>query len=132
VLVEADDPNEPISDSVRGILDGHIVLSRKLAQQGHFPAIDILASISRLMSDLACDEHNQAAISIRQLMSAYHQAEDLISIGAYQSGSNPTVDAAIRLRERIRSYLCQSATENGTLFSFRRRRRDPIKVRLTS
>ena len=111
VLVEGDDTNEPISDAVRGILDGHIVLSRKLAQQGHFPAIDILASISRLMSEIISDEHRQAAISIRQLLSAYQQAEDLISIGAYQFGSNPAVDNFLRLQPSIRTFLCQSAAE---------------------
>lgn len=111
VLVEGDDSNEPISDAVRGILDGHIVLSRKLAQSGHFPAIDILASISRLMPEVTGDEHRQAAASLRQLLAAYHQAEDLISIGAYQSGSNPAVDSAIRLQEPIQDFLRQSASD---------------------
>ena len=115
VLVEGDDPNEPISDAVRGILDGHIVLSRKLAQQNHFPAIDILASVSRLLPEVTSAEHRQAAGSLRQLLSAYQQAEDLISIGAYQSGTNAAVDAAIRLEEPIRNFLRQTANEGGNL-----------------
>ena len=115
VLVEGDDTNEPVSDAVRGILDGHIVLSRKLAQQGHFPAIDVLSSISRLMPEITSDEHRQSAMSLRQILSAYQQSEDLISIGAYQSGSNASVDAAIRFKESIRSFLQQQATETESL-----------------
>ena len=115
VLVEGDDHNEPISDAVRGTLDGHIVLSRKLAHQSHFPAIDILASISRLMPDVANQEHRTAANSLRQMLAAYQQAEDLISIGAYQNGSNPDVDAAIRLREPIQRFLQQTPQEQATL-----------------
>jgi FliI/YscN family ATPase len=114
VLVEGDDTNEPISDAVRGTLDGHFVLSRKLAQQGHFPAIDVLASISRLMTDIVAEEHQQAARSIRQLLAAYQQSEDLISIGAYQSGSNAVVDAAIQLREPIHQFLRQAVHEKST------------------
>lgn len=115
VLVEGDDPNEPISDAVRGILDGHIVLSRKLAQQGHFPAIDLLSSVSRLMPEVTTSEHRQAAASLRRLLAAYQQAEDLISIGAYQRGANAAVDAAIRLEEPIRGFLRQTANERTSL-----------------
>lgn len=115
VLVEGDDTNEPISDTVRGILDGHIILSRKLAQQAHFPAIDVLGSISRLMTDLATPEHLAAANAIKQLLAAYQQSEDLITIGAYQSGSNPLVDAAIQLRPAILSFLQQKVDERSTL-----------------
>ncbi len=115
VLVEGDDAHEPISDTVRGILDGHIVLSRKLAHQGQYPAIDILASISRLMPDVTSNEHRQASTSLRQLLAAYQQAEDLISIGAYQSGSNPAVDAALRLQEAIQMFVRQPANEHSTL-----------------
>lgn len=111
VLVEGDDTNEPIADTVRGILDGHFVLARKLAQQAHFPAIDILGSISRLMSEIAEPEHRAAANSIRQLLAAYQQSEDLITIGAYQAGSNPLVDAAIRCRPAILQFLQQATTE---------------------
>ena len=113
VLVEGDDTNEPISDTVRGILDGHFVLSRKLAQQGHFPAIDVLGSLSRLMSELAAPEHKQAAQATRQLMAAYQQSEDLISIGAYQPGSNPLVDAAIQLKSSIDQFLQQRTDERS-------------------
>lgn len=115
VLVEGDDPNEPISDAVRGILDGHIVLSRKLAQQGQFPAIDVLASLSRLMPKIADEAHYQSATRLRQLLTAYQQAEDLISIGAYQSGSNADVDTAIRLQAPIQAFLRQGPTESGSI-----------------
>ena len=115
VLVEGDDTNEPISDTVRSILDGHIVLSRRLAERAHFPAIDPLASVSRLMSDITPAEHRESAISLRQLLAAYQQSEDLISIGAYQNGSNALVDAAIRLQEPIRRYLCQPPHERSSL-----------------
>ena len=114
VLVEADDVNEPISDAVRGILDGHIMLSRKLAHQTHWPAIDVLASISRLMNDVVSLEHKSASDNVKQLLAAYHESEDLISIGAYQSGSKPQVDLAIQLRETINSFLQQGATERVT------------------
>lgn len=115
VLVEADDANEPISDAVRGILDGHILLSRKLAQQAHWPAIDVLSSISRSMPDIVPSEHLAASDGLKRLLAAYQQAEDLISIGAYQGGSNPAVDAAIRLRGPILSFLRQSMTERTSL-----------------
>ncbi len=111
VLVEGDDTNEPISDTVRGILDGHIVLSRKLAQETHWPAIDVLQSISRSMSDIVSTEHRGASDRLKQLMAAYRQAEDLISIGAYQAGTNPRVDTAIRLRDDINRFLRQSNNE---------------------
>lgn len=115
VLVEGDDTNEPISDTVRGILDGHIMLSRKLAQQAHWPAIDILSSISRLMNELVSDEHVKAARVLKQLMAAYQQSEDLISIGAYQSGSSPQVDVAIQLREFLLKYQQQIFPSAPTL-----------------
>lgn len=111
VLVEADDANEPISDTVRGILDGHIMLSRDLAHKAHWPAIDVLASISRSMPDITPQEHRQAADQLKRLLSAYRQSEDLISIGAYQSGSNPLVDVAISHQESINAFLRQGATE---------------------
>jgi flagellum-specific ATP synthase len=119
VLVEGDDTNEPISDTVRGILDGHVVLSRRLANQGHFPAIDVLSSLSRLMTELADADHRQAAQSLRQLLAAYQQSEDLINIGAYQAGTNPQVDAAIQLRPAILQYLQQRTDQTGTLTSAR-------------
>lgn len=108
VLVEGDDTNEPISDTVRGIVDGHIVLSRKVAMRNHYPAIDILASISRLMSSIAEQEHQRAAGRIRQMMSVYQDNRDLLSIGAYKSGSNPELDEAIRHMDAINQLLQQS------------------------
>jgi len=114
VLVEADDANEPISDTVRGTLDGHIMLSRKLAYQAHWPAIDPLASISRSMNDVVTAEHRNAADSLKQLLAAYQQSEDLITIGAYQMGSNQLVDLAIKLRDPIDVFLRQGSTERVT------------------
>ncbi len=111
VLVEADDANEPISDTVRGILDGHIMLSRKLAHQAHWPAIDVLSSISRSMPDITSAEHRQNADSVKQLLAAYQEAQDLISIGAYQTGSNPLVDAAVKMRDETLKFLRQGMTE---------------------
>jgi len=111
VLVEADDANEPISDTVRGILDGHIMLSRKLAHQAHWPAIDVLSSISRSMPDVTTAEHRQCADSLKQLLAAYQENQDLISIGAYQAGSNPLVDAAIKMRDETLKFLRQELSE---------------------
>jgi flagellum-specific ATP synthase len=108
VLVEGDDENEPVSDAMRGLLDGHVWLSRKLAGRGHYPAIDILASISRLMKDITTPHHQAAALTIRQLLAAYAEHEDLLSIGAYRRGSNRTVDVAVEMREAINSLLRQT------------------------
>ncbi|HBF36637.1 MAG TPA: EscN/YscN/HrcN family type III secretion system ATPase [Firmicutes bacterium] len=107
VLVEGDDMNEPIADAVRGILDGHIVLSRDLAHLNHYPAIDVLASVSRLMTELITPEHQSAAGKLRSLMATYQNNEDLINIGAYVSGSNQQIDAAIRMIGPINDFLCQ-------------------------
>ncbi len=115
VLVEADDPNEPISDTVRGLLDGHTWLSRKLASQGHYPAVDVLESISRLMSEVASPEQLEAATTIRELLAAYRDHEDVISIGAYRRGSNALVDLAIEMREPIQQFLRQKVAESVTL-----------------
>jgi len=115
VLVEADDPNEPISDAVRGLLDGHTWLSRKLASRGHYPAIDVLESLSRLMSDVSTPEHRQAALAVRELMAAYRDHEDLISVGAYRRGSNRTVDAAIDMLDDINRFLRQPVDQASTL-----------------
>ncbi|MBW3543459.1 MAG: FliI/YscN family ATPase [Planctomycetes bacterium] len=112
VLVEADDPNEPIADAVRGILDGHVMLSRRLARQAHWPAIDVLDSISRSMNVVVTPEHRAAAESIRRLLAAYRESEDLIAVGAYQAGTNGEVDRAIRLRDAINRYLRQSTAEH--------------------
>ncbi|MDL2289335.1 flagellar protein export ATPase FliI [Clostridia bacterium OttesenSCG-928-F22] len=114
VLVEGDDMNEPISDTVRGILDGHIVLSRKLAHNNHYPAIDVLSSISRLMVDIVDEGHLQQAGFVKNMMATYRDVQDLISIGAYKKGSNPNVDQAIELRGPINRLLQQSIGEAFT------------------
>jgi flagellum-specific ATP synthase len=111
VLVEGDDPQEPISDAVRGLLDGHTWLSRKLASRAHWPAVDVLDSISRLMPDVATRIHQDAAQAIRQLMAAYRDHEDLISIGAYRRGANRQVDVAIDMLDDINKYLRQRIDE---------------------
>lgn len=111
VLVEGDDFNEPVSDTVRGLLDGHIVLSRDLAYQNHFPAMDVLGSISRLMVQVASPEHNQAAGRIRDLMAIYKRSEDIITIGAYARGSNSKLDQAIGFKDAIDSFLRQDVGE---------------------
>ena len=121
VLVEADDPNEPISDTVRGLLDGHTWLSRKLSSRGHYPAIDVLESTSRLLPDVADEEHREATYALRDLAGAYRDHQDLISIGAYCRGSNKTVDAAIEMREDINAYLRQTVEQPSTLSEARRR-----------
>jgi flagellum-specific ATP synthase len=107
VLVDGDDFNEPITDTARGILDGHIVLSRKLGHKNHYPAIDILASISRCMSAIATKEHKQAAGKLKNVMATYGDAEDLINIGAYKSGSNPEIDYAITKIGKVNEFLVQ-------------------------
>jgi len=107
VLVEGDDFNEPICDAVRAILDGHIILSRKLAAQNHYPAIDILQSVSRLTSAIATPKQKTGASKLREALSAYHDAEDLIQLGAYVAGTNPVLDAGIRLRPEILEFLRQ-------------------------
>lgn len=111
VLVEGDDMNEPIADAVRGLLDGHIVLSRELAWRHHFPAISVLQSISRLMPRLATRDQLEAAALVRDLLSTYQQSEDLINIGAYAKGSNPRIDRSIRLHEPINEYLKQAVED---------------------
>ncbi|MCR4727383.1 MAG: flagellar protein export ATPase FliI [Lachnospiraceae bacterium] len=111
VLVDGDDFNEPITDTARSILDGHIVLNRKIAQKNHYPAIDVLASISRCMSQIATKEQKAAAGQIKNLMATYNDAEDLINIGAYKSGSNPEIDEAIRKHKTIDDFLMQSTEE---------------------
>lgn len=115
VLVEGDDLNEPIADAVRGILDGHIVLSRDLANRNHYPAIDVLASISRLMPDIVENEHFEKAGAIKNKMAVYKDAEDIINIGAYQKGSNPDIDDALQSVGAINAMLKQGINEK---FSF--------------
>jgi flagellum-specific ATP synthase len=114
VLVDGDDMNEPIADAVRSILDGHIVLSRSIAAQNHYPAIDVLASVSRVMMEVVSKEHYQAAQKLRSTMAVYREAADLINIGAYVTGSNPQIDRAIEKIDRINRFLCQDVFEINT------------------
>lgn len=115
VLVEGDDTNEPIADTVRGILDGHIVLSRKLANENHFPAIDIGASISRLMVNIVPEEHQRLAAKMRDLLSVYNKNEDLISIRAYKAGTNPRLDTAVGKIDAVNEYLMQRIADNFSI-----------------
>lgn len=112
VLVEGDDTNEPIADTVRGIIDGHIVLSRKIAMKNHYPAIDILESISRLMVEIVSKGHYESAGKLRNLLSLYNSNYDLISIGAYKSGTNPALDKAINKIDAINAFLQQGINES--------------------
>jgi flagellum-specific ATP synthase len=112
VLVEGDDMTEPVADATRSILDGHIILSRELAGGNHFPAIDVLNSQSRIFTDIVSPTHRAGAARIRNLMAAHSRARDLLDVGAYVSGSNPEIDAAIRRNPAIKKLLCQAAEEN--------------------
>jgi len=115
VLVEGDDHNEPIADAVRGILDGHIVLARELAARNHYPAIDILHSVSRTMPDVTTIEHRAKAGAVREWMATLRDNEDLVSVGAYVPGSNPRIDTALARRDAIDRFLCQPADTAGRL-----------------
>lgn len=115
VLVDGDDFNEPITDTARSILDGHVMLSRKLAHRNHYPAIDILQSISRCMSQIAEREHKQAAGKLKNVLATYSEAEDLINIGAYKNGSNPNIDYAIEKIDAVNAFLMQAVEDK---FSF--------------
>ncbi|WP_404330212.1 flagellar protein export ATPase FliI [Mesobacillus maritimus] len=112
VLVDGDDMNEPIADAVRGILDGHVVLDRKIAQKGQFPAINLLSSVSRVMHDLIPEDHQKAAVQFKKLLASYETSEDLIHIGAYKSGTNKEIDDAIRFYPLIKKYLQQDMYEH--------------------
>lgn len=111
VLVEGDDMTEPVADAVRSLLDGHIVLSRELAWRNHYPCIDVLSSISRLMPELVSQEYLQKAGKIREWLSTYHKAEDMINIGAYAKGSNPKIDLALEKIDPVNAYLVQRSDE---------------------
>jgi len=115
VLMEADDPHEPIADAVRSLTDGHIQLARQFAEQGHYPAIDILTSVSRLRTQVTSKEHQRLVSELTRLMAAHRDAEDLIMIGAYIKGRSPDVDRALELAPRIREYLCQDRAADATL-----------------
>jgi flagellum-specific ATP synthase len=114
VLVEADDMNDPIADAVRSILDGHIVLSRRLAALNHYPAIDVQVSISRLMNEIVERPHRDLASKMRAIMAVYSKAEDLINIGAYVAGSNPKIDEAVRKMDGINRFLQQDANHKDS------------------
>jgi flagellum-specific ATP synthase len=115
VLVDGDDMNEPVADAVRAILDGHIVLTRELAHASHYPAVDLLASVSRLIGDITPGEVRLAGQHLRAALAAYREKEDLIAIGAYQRGNSPLVDATLAMRASIEDYLCQAVDETSTL-----------------
>ena len=114
VLVDGDDMNEPIADAVRSILDGHIVLSRAIAAQNHFPAIDVLASVSRVMNEVVDEAHLKAAQNLRALMAVYKEAEDLIHIGAYVKGSSQKIDTAVAKIDAINDFLRQGVFEQSS------------------
>jgi len=115
VLVEGDDMDDPIADSVRSIVDGHIVLTRRLAQKGHFPAIDVLQSTSRVMRSVVDQDHIRLARSVREHLAIFKEAEDLINIGAYKSGANPQIDEAIRLNQPLNEFLRQDVDDKTDL-----------------
>ena len=115
ILVEGDDMTDPVADTVRSILDGHVVLSREIAAQGHFPPVDVLGSVSRVMTAVVPQDHASAAMRIKALLAAYRRASDLITIGAYKEGSDPEVDKAIRFKSKIDSFLQQGIEEGISL-----------------
>lgn len=127
VLVEGDDTNEPISDTVRGIIDGHIILSRKVAAKHHYPAIEVLESVSRLMSEIADKEHKAAAAKLRNLLSVYNANYDLVSIGAYKKGSNPALDEALKKIDKINAFLRQETDEAFTFEETVQMLKDAVK-----
>lgn len=112
ILAEGDDVNDPVSDAARSILDGHVVLDRDLASQGHYPAIDVLTSVSRVMMDVVTPEHRKFATGLKSVLATYRKAYDLISIGAYKAGSDPKVDHAIKVIDKINAFLRQDVTES--------------------
>ena len=125
VLVEGDDENEPIADAVRGLLDGHVWLTRRLAERGHYPAIDVLRSISRLANELSNAEERRARQVLRELLAAYAENEDLITIGAYRKGANRTLDVAVEMRDEINALLRQQVDER---LDFEQVRRDLLAL----
>ena len=120
VLVEGDDMNEPVADACRGVLDGHVVLSRDLAEKGHYPAIDVLASVSRVADDVTTKDHQAARREVVKLLSAYRDVEDLLNIGAYAAGSNPDSDVAIACKDSINQLLQQGRSEVKGVADFAR------------
>ncbi len=121
ILVEGDDMDEPVADSVRGILDGHLVLSRKIAQRAQYPAVDVLASISRLANKVAPEDVRRGADYLRRMLAVYAEAEDLINVGAYVRGTNPEIDEAVRVMPALRGFLTQAVEEKAPLEETRSR-----------
>ncbi|MDR1327159.1 MAG: FliI/YscN family ATPase [Heliobacteriaceae bacterium] len=115
VLMEGDDINDPIVDTVRGIVDGHVFLSRKVAEANHYPAIDVLGSISRLMSSIATSEHKDAAAKMRKIMAMYRENKDLIDVGMYQPGTNPKLDIAIDMMPKVNAFLQQRTSDSVSM-----------------
>ena len=115
VLMEGDDISDPIVDIVRGIVDGHIFLSRKVAESNHYPAIDVLGSISRLMSAIATPEHKAAAAKMRKILSLYEENKDLINVGMYVPGTNPSLDVAIQMMPQVNDFLQQKTEDSVTM-----------------
>jgi flagellum-specific ATP synthase len=111
VLMEGDDINDPVVDTVRGIVDGHVFLSRKVAETNHYTAIDVLGSISRLFPEICDGEHQEAAAKLRTLLALYRENKDLIDVGMYQAGANPRLDVAIELMPQINAFLRQSTKD---------------------
>jgi flagellum-specific ATP synthase len=128
VLVDGDDMDEPIADAARSILDGHIVLSRKLAHRNHFPAIDVLESISRCMTDVVNDDHQKVAGIIKDYMAAYKENEDLIQIGAYAAGTSERVDKAIKINDTLISFLKQARNEKSILAESSGKLKEILKI----
>lgn len=115
VLLDADDPNEPVADTLRGLLDGHLYLSRELAQRGHYPAIDVLASLSRLMNSVAGERHRALAQALREALAQWREGRDLVEIGAYKPGTNERLDRALALLPGIEGFLRQGVGERASL-----------------
>ena len=115
VLVEGDDLTDPVADAAMSILDGHIILTRELAMQGHYPAIDVLRSVSRVMTDIVDEQHKKYAMKFIDILSTYKKYEDLINIGAYNEGTNPKVDRAIKMIDKLRAYLRQGINDRRDL-----------------
>jgi flagellum-specific ATP synthase len=115
VLVEGDDFNEPICDAVRGILDGHVILSRQLGASGHYPAVDVLQSVSRVMSHIVPAEHLKASQKVREALACYERSADLIQLGAYVAGTNPQLDTAVRHRGPLLEFLRQNSSEKAPM-----------------
>lgn len=113
VLVDGDDMDEPITDAARGILDGHIILSRKIAAQGHYPAVDVLPSVSRVFREVTTDEHQLGATKLRSLLSTHAEIADLIQIGAYKMGTSPQVDRAVQIMPAARRFLQQTVNQKS-------------------